>query len=161
MNNFRAIVIAKFNPKMNEVPPRMPLHDLDDWYRCTFPVRDFFSGVQPSVIWAESAPDEKCILTSCRHPLWSLSFFFTASSCRIVPTLLNEIHFYFNFVPLRHPQSPPRERFISANCRHWMIKRYCSRLTFWPRGVSLSLVSSYTRAPRRAFRRNFVPGKFA
>ena len=35
--------------------------------------------------------------------------------------------------------SPPRERFISANCRHWMIKRYCSRLTFWPRGVSLSL----------------------
>lgn len=30
MNNFRAIVIAKFNPKMNEVPPRMPLHDLDD-----------------------------------------------------------------------------------------------------------------------------------
>lgn len=44
-----------------------------------------------------------------------------------------------------------------------MIKRYCSRLTFWPRGVSLSLSlsfhPSYKRAPRRRYESEFRLGQ--
>ena len=80
--------------------------------------------------------------------------------------LLNEIHSTSTSSRYGTP-SPPRERFISANCRRWMIKRYCSRLTFWPRGVSLSLSlflsfstfhPSCTRAPRRRYESEFRPG---
>lgn len=105
---------------MNEVPPRMPFYDLDDWYRCTFPVRDFFGGTAVSNLSRARA---------MRNAYWrhadTLFDHYHFFHCELVPsrTLLNDTSQRCAVI------SPPRDdsfRLIVDG----VIKRYCFRLTF-------------------------------